>query len=262
MHAPARAARATPDEPVVEEGLWAHARRLLRTRASAAAAKLLDAGVAFLQRLRKRTCGAAEAEGDDDDERPRSRSDRAAARPDAPHHPAPGRPVNARESEVAAEVPAPPPKRRLRSALIYLSVMLAGGMGGSVLAYELVSKLLDYQAAETRRVETAAAKKTKSAAAEMKKLEEAELKLQASLAEYAKATAENQKKLEEAEKRLNAMLADAAATNARRPMLAANAAPPHPAGVRARQRPMKTGNCDLSPGSVTALKGCIEDFNH
>ena len=45
--------REPTDEPAAEETLSAHARRALRTTVRARVTAVLDAGIAFLQRLRK-----------------------------------------------------------------------------------------------------------------------------------------------------------------------------------------------------------------
>lgn len=247
VRAPARVAHASTEEPVAEESLWAHARRVLRSRVSAAATAVLDAGIALLQWLRKRAGGAQDPDAEAGEGRPRSRTDRPAGRRDAAAH----------SAEVEAEAEAPKPRRRVRAFFVYLSILLAGGMGGGALAYDLLAKLLDRQAVESRRLEAAASKQAKAAATVQKKLEDAEKKLEVSLAEYTKSAAEKQKKLDEAEKRPVPILAAEGAGQAPRPSPGSAGREPRPP-----KTPLKTGDCTLvGSGNVAALKDCVADFN-
>lgn len=241
--APARDARSSAEKPVTEESLYAHAKRVMRSRIGAAVTAVLNPVIALLQRLHKVAGGAQDAGTDED--RPRSRKDLPGGRRDA----------------AAPEAETPKPKRRRRAFLIYLCVLLAGGLGGGAFAYDLLEKLLDHQFAESRRLETAITEHSQSAATAQKNLEEAqakrieaEKKLEASLDEYTKSAAEKQKKLDETQKKLETMLA---AERARNP-------PPAPSASRGStgsKTPLKTGDCALSPGNLTALKDCISDFN-
>jgi hypothetical protein len=248
--APTRVARAAADEPVAGESLYAHAKRSFRSTVSAAVTPVLDAGIAFLQSLRKRAGGAQGANREVDEDRLGPGSDRPGGR----------RAAAAPLTEVEAQ--APKPKRRLRALLVYLSVLLAGGMGGGVLAYDLLQELLANQFAKSERLEAMISKHSKSAATTQQKLEEAqakrieaEKKLEASLAEYTKSTAEKQKKLDDAEKRPEMMFAAERARNAQRP------SPVSPGSATRKAPQLKTGNCVMSSGNIVALKGCIEDFN-
>ena len=188
--APTRVAQASADEPVAEESLYAHAKRSFRSTVGSAVTAVLDPGIAYLQALRKRAGGAQGANGEVDEDRRVSRSDRPGGR-------------RAAASPLAeVEVQAPKPKRRLRAFLVYLGVLLAGGMGGGVLAYELLEELLVNQFAKGERLETMTSKLSKSAATTQQKLEEAqakrieaEKKLEATLAEYAKSAAEDRRSL-------------------------------------------------------------------
>lgn len=245
--APARDARASTEERVAEESLSAHARRLLRARASAAATAVVDAGIATLQRLREKAGGAQHADGAADEDRRRPRDDRFGGRRDA--------------AAPTAAVQAPAPKRRPRAFLVYLSVLVAGGMGGGALGYNLLAKLLDRQVAESRRLQATLSKHSKSAAAARKELEnaqtrriEAEKKLEASLADHAKSSAEKQAKLDEAESRLGTMLAAERARNPQPPL------PVSRGSAGAKALPVKTGNCKVDKSNVSALKDCINDF--
>lgn len=251
LHAPARNARASAEDPAAEESLLAHAKRVLRTRASAAASAALDAGIDSLRRLRKAAGGAQDADGASDEDRRRPRDDRPTDRP------------GGRRDAVAAsaQAVAPAPRRRLLAFLVYLSVLLAGGMGGVALGYNLFSKLLDRQSAQNRRLQATLSKHSKSTAAARKELEiaqakriDAEKKLEASLTEFAKSSAGKQKKLDEAENRLATMLAAERARNPRQP-------PPVSRGsAGAKALPVKTGNCKADGNNISALKDCINDF--
>jgi hypothetical protein len=261
-HPPARAPRAEAEDSAAEESLPHHAQRVVVSRVHAIEKGLLDPLIAMLQRLRK---GAVGAEGDDDESgedghRPRK------ARSGGGH----GAPAHADEGEDEA----PKPKRRLLPILIYFSVFLTGGMGGGALAYELLSKLLDRQATESRRLEAAMAKQAKSVASNQKNLEAAEAKR----TEAENKLVEAQKKQAEAEKKLESALADTKAAadkqkklddavklleQIRGPERAGSAPRPPSAGGNAerKQGPPKAGDCTLAPGNIGALKDCVKDFN-
>ena len=270
-----RVAPSADESPVAEESLCAHAWRSLRSTVSAAATAVLDAGIAVLQRLRKQVGGAQNAGRDDGEDRPRSRTDRPGGRRDAP---------------VEAEAEASQPRRRLRAFLVYLGVLLAGGMGGGALAYNLLEELLARKTAESLRMKATIAKHPKSIVTAEKKLAEAqaklieaekklevssiaetekkleeaqakrveaEKKLETSLAEYTKTAAEKQKRLDEAVKLLETIIAAERAGKAHTP---GNRGSSSSAGSKAP--PLKTGNCTLDSGKkADALKDCIKDFN-
>jgi hypothetical protein len=207
---------------------------------------ILDAGIAALQRLRKSSGGAQTAEEDGD--RSRSRTDKSGGRQGA--------------AQPTAETAAAPPKsnRRLRTFLIYVCLLLAGGMAGGALAYNLLENLLGKQSAESRRLEAAAAKNAKSStdiqnALEDEKLKraEAEKKLASSLAEYVKTTAEKQRRLDAMEQKLATLLAGERTRNVPRLSPAS-----HTAG---KARTLKTGDCVLDTKNIASLKGCIDEFN-
>jgi len=174
--------REPTDEPAAEETLAAHARRALRTRVRTRITAVLDAGIAFLQRLRKKAGGEQEKAEDTDDRRG-SRPDRSEARRNT--------------SAVPAETPAesPKPKRRLRAVLIYISVLLVGGIGGGALAYTLFQQQLDRVLNDSLRQEAARSKKTRPSAEIRKAFEDeqarrsdTEKRLAASLAAYSAST--------------------------------------------------------------------------
>jgi hypothetical protein len=241
-------ARTSADEPAAEESLPAHAKRALRARVGAAATAVLDASIGSLQRLRTEIGGVQDAGGADEDDRRGSRQDG-------------GR----RDAWVPAAA-APAPRRRLRTFLVYASVLLAGGMGGVSLGYNLFSKLIDRQSAENRRLKTTLSKNSRSAVAAQIELEEtqakrieAEKKLETTLAEYAKSSAENKKKLDEAENQLGMMLAASEHTSgARTPSPAGRGGTRSSAGGAALAA--KTGNCKIDGNNPTALKDCILSF--
>lgn len=187
--AASRTPRASVEEPTAEESLAAHAKRALRIRVRARITAILDACIALLQRLRKKAGGAQDAEESED--RPGSRRDRPRERQGSAVPP----------DEIAAD--APKPRRRLRAFLIYLSIMLAGGMGGGALAYSQFQKQLALQLKESQRLEAALAKKTRPSAEIRKSFEEeqarraeAEKKLASSLAEYSESTSDSYNLLE------------------------------------------------------------------
>lgn len=158
LHPPAvnRPSHGTDEAPTAEESLAAHARRAMRTRVRARITAVLDAGIATLQKLRNHAGGAPDASPDAD--RAESRYDRPRERPGAV--PAP------------AEAEAPKPKRRLRAFLIYVCLILAGGLGGAALAYSQFQKQFDRQLEASRRLETALAKKTLPDARSLQTFEE------------------------------------------------------------------------------------------
>lgn len=243
-HGPARDVRASADDRVAEESLSAHAGRLVRRRASAAATAFLQAIIASLQRLHKAAGGAQDTDRTAEEDRRRPTNDMRGGQRDV--------------AQPSAAAATPAPKRRLRSFLVYLSVLLAGGMGGAALGYNLLAKLLDRQFTQNGRLQVAISKHSKSAAATRKELEsaqsrriEAEKKLEAYLAEHAKTSAEKQKRLDEAENRLAAMLAAERAGNRQ----------PHSPVSRNRAGgnplPAKTGDCNVNGNNVSTLKDCI-----
>lgn len=170
--------RASDEAPTAEEGLAAHAKRALLTRLRVRVTAVLDAGIALLQKLRKKAGGGQGAEEDKD--RPGARNDRPRERQGATP------PVEAVASK---------PKRRLRAFLIYVGLMLAGGLGGGALAYTQFQKQVDLQLEESRGLEAALAKKTQPSAKTLKTFEEelvrrdkVEKKLAAALAEFTEST--------------------------------------------------------------------------
>lgn len=167
----------------------AHAKRALRAKLSTRVTAVLDAGIALLQRLRTKVGGAPVVEEDED--RPGSRPDRSRDRYGAATPPV----------ETAAE--APKPRRRLRTSMIYLSVLLAGGMAGGALSYSQFQKQLGQQFRETQRLEEALVKKTRPSAEIRKAFEDeqarrnaAEKKLASTLAEYSESTSDSYNLLE------------------------------------------------------------------
>jgi len=273
---PARESR-EPTE-AAEESLTHHAERVVVSRLHAMMRAVLDPCIALLQGLRKATVGSEVADDDAGEEQSRSRSARPGGARDA--H------ARADEDEAAAEVPKP--KRRLLSYLIYLSLLLAGGMLGGALAYELLAKQLYRQSTEIQRVQTALSKLSKSTASNEKKyaeaqakrvdaekkLEEAkkkqteaEKKLEAALND-SKLAAEKQKKLDDAVKLLEQIRGAERTGAAPRPPAAgggtAERAPrPPPVSSSAERAPraLKSGDCTLATGDVKSLKDCVKEFN-
>jgi hypothetical protein len=178
-----RRSRDPTEQPAAEESVFAHAKRALGTRVRARITAVVDGAISLLQKLRP----GGVPDPKEDEDRPRSRPDRPRDRD------AGAPPVEA----------APKPKRRLRALLIYLSVMLVGGMGGGALAYVQFQKQLGMQLEESQRLEAALAKKTRPSAEIRKAFEDeqarrtaAEKKLAATLAEYAESTSDSYNLLE------------------------------------------------------------------
>ena len=174
-----RPSRASDESPTAEESLAAHAKRALRTKLCARVTAVLDAGIAVLQQLRKKAGGVQDAEENED--RPGSRNDRPRERPGS--------------AAPQVEADAPKPKRRLRAFLIYVGLMLAGGLGGGALAYTQFQKQLDRQLEASLKREAALAKETRPGAETLKTFEEelarrdkAEKKLAAAFAEFTDST--------------------------------------------------------------------------
>lgn len=159
----------------------------------------------------------------------------------------------------------PKPRRRLRSLLIYLSVMLAGSMGGMALAYDLLAQLLDHRSAEITRQEIKMSKYSKSVAALEKKLgqqqvkqTETETRLAAALAQNEKERGELQTTRAEAETRLASALAGRASNPRRREDTGSNGG-----GARSGQAGWaKAGNCTVGRGNVrSVLTDCIAQLD-
>jgi len=171
--------RTSDEAPTAEESLTAHAKRALLTRLRTRVTAVLDAGIALLQRLRRIAGGAQAAEEEED--RPRSRNDRPRERQGSAAPP--------------VEADASKPKRRLRAFLIYVGIMLVGGLGGGALAYTQFQKQLDRQLEASRGLKAALAKKIQPDAKALKTFEEelvrrdqAEKKLASAFAEFSAST--------------------------------------------------------------------------
>ncbi|MGP1675583.1 MAG: hypothetical protein ACTS6J_00310, partial [Burkholderiales bacterium] len=215
--------------------------------ASAAIAK----GIASLQRLRRRAGGAQD---------PDERRDHARERPGKP-----ATTVQPGGEPAAEETVAPKPRRRLRSLLVYLAVMLAGGMGGMALAYDLLAQLLEHRSAEIRRQEVNLSEYSKSMAELKQELDqrqakqtEAETRLAAALAESEKKLGELQQKRAEAETRLASALAARASSPQRR----ADSGSRLGAARNGQAGRSRAGDCTLGSGDIrSVLSGCIADMN-
>jgi hypothetical protein len=268
--ATAHAPRADADEPAAEESLQHHAKRVVSSKVHALERAVLDPAIALLQGLRKASGAAEGAEEEGAEDRSRSKKTK------------PGRGRDADEDEAEGE--APKPKRRLLTFLIYFSMMLAGCMLGGALAYELLANLLERQATESRRLEAAMSKQSKSVASNQKKLAEAEAKrveaetkleeskkkqaeaekkLEAAINDT-KAAAEKQKKLDDAVKLLEQIRGSERSTPSPRPAPASSGTgvtSSADSGAERKPGPSKTGDCNLAAGNVNALKDCVKEFN-
>ena len=248
------------EEPVAEDGWRVHARQWLLAKASAAFARAkhvllaaataaIDAGIASLQRLRKRAGGAEHRHERRDRERPGKRA--TTERP--------------RGERAAEETIAPKPRRRLRGLLVYLGVMLAGGMLGMALAYDLLAQLLDRRSAEIGRQEVKLSKYSKSVAELKKKLDrqqakqiEAETRLATALAQNEKKLGELQAQRAEAETRLASALAGRANNPQRREDIGGSRG----AARSGRAGWTRSGDCTLGSGDIrSVLNGCIAEMN-
>ena len=218
-------------EPAVEETLAAHANRVLRARLTAAIVCALDPAIALLQWCRK-AAGARDAEAGEDERG--SRRDR---------------PSGTSEDAGAQAAETAGPKRRLRAFLVYVSVMLACGMGGGVLAYELLERLVIYGYAENGRLEGALAAQSRAAATARQALDQA------------------QAGRIEAEKKLAALRAEragpaAAAVVGPDKLAQANTRPEAPQSAGRQVPPPKAVDCGVIAGNdVSALMDCIHKFN-
>ncbi|MBE0622289.1 MAG: hypothetical protein IH605_16995 [Burkholderiales bacterium] len=259
------------EEPVAD-GRWpVRAWLSLRARAGAArsraqlvvlaaATAAIDKCIALLQRLRQRAEGAQqEDEGrglDDAGERPGEDALERRGKP--------GSRAQSTEEPADEESVAPKPRRRLRSLLVYLSVLLAGGMGGTALAYDLLARLLDQRSAEVSSQQLKLSKFSKSMAQLKQKLEEGQAKQSELEARLATVLAENetkigelQQKRAEAEKRLASALAGRASSSSwRQEDSGSSAGPDRQAGLSS------TGDCTLGSGNIqSVLSGCIAEMN-
>lgn len=210
---------------------------MLRAWLTAAVVRVLDPAIALLQWCRK-AAGAHDSEAGEDGRG--SERDRPG-----------GGPGNA--GTPAAGTAAPGPRRRLRAFLVYVSVMLACGMGGGALAFELLENLIIYGYSENGRLEAALSAQSRSTATARQELAQAqagridaEKKLAALRAEHAgaqhmspAAAAGRQDKRAQAVGRSEA----ARAVNARAPQ-------------------PETIDCGVVAGNdVSALMDCIHKFN-
>lgn len=272
---PARAPRAQDEESSGEETLQHHAKRLMQSRLHACERAILDPMIALLQGLRKGAGASDGADEEGEEGRPRSRKAGRGQGHDA-----------ATDAEDGEQAETPKPRRRLLTFLIYFSVLLAGGMIGGALSYELLFKLLDRQATESKRLEAAMAKLNKSTASNQKKLDEAlakrteaekkleeakkkqteaEKKLETALND-SKSAADKQKKLDDAVKLLEQIRGAERSGAAQRPPApsgggSATGSSAVSGGGEGKARPLKSGDCALVAGDVKALKDCVKDFN-
>ena len=278
-----RDADAAVEEPVADAARLLRAWRSLRARAGAvcarakqvllaAATAAIDQGIASLQRLRQRAVATEQPhEGRDDDDARAGDARGKRGREHALEGDTRGRrgkpEAGARPGgEPAAEEPvAPKPRRRLRSLFVYLSVMLAGAMGGMALAYNLLAQLLDHRSAEIHRKEVKLSENSKSMAELKQKVDqrqakqtEAETRLAAALAENDKKLGELQQKRAEAEARLASVLAGRAGNSQRQEDGGSSQAAARN-GLAGRT---SAGDCNLGSGDIrSVLSGCIAEMN-
>ncbi len=259
------------EEPAAD-GAWpVRAWRSLRARASAASARAkqmllaaataaIDKGIASLQRLRQRAGDTEQShEGRDGDHDHAREGDTRGRRGK------PGTRAGPKGEPAAEESAAPKPRRRLRSLLVHLSVMLAGGMGGMALAYDLLAQLLDRRSAEVHRQEVKRSENSKLMTELKQKLDqgqvkqtEAETRLAAALAENEKTLGELQQKRAEAQTRL----ASAFAGRAGDPQRREDGGSSQGAARNGQAGLTNAGDCNLGSGNIrSVLSGCIAEMN-
>jgi septal ring factor EnvC (AmiA/AmiB activator) len=140
-----------------------------------------------------------------------------------------------------------PKQQRLRSLLVYTGVMLAGGLGGMALAYDLLAQLLDQRSAEIRRQELRVSTYSKS-------LADLEIKLDQQQARRIEAETRLAATLADSERKLSELQAMRAET---RTQLASA-----PAGHPGQAGRIRKASCTLGSGNVrSVLNGCIADMN-
>ena len=209
----------------------------------------LDSCISSLQWLRSRARGADDAE---------ERRDGGLCRPR--NHGTPTQ--RAADPEVQQAIA---PRRRLRGLLVYLSVMLTGGMGGTVLAYDLLARLLDHRSAEIGRQEIKISKFSKSVAGLKRELDSAQAKRTEAETQFAAAAAEDGKKLaEQAALRAEAetRLASALAGRASNPRWQEEPRSRRGAARGGQTGWTKAGDCTLGSGNIrSVLNGCIADMD-
>jgi hypothetical protein len=163
---------------------------------------------------------------------------------------------------MAEQTPGPAP-RRLRIFVVYLSVLLTGGMGGGALAYGLLTNAPELRAAESTGLESAHAKGTEESGASQNKPDEpqagrieTEKKFEAPPAEEAKKPAVATQEKPGAGEQRQAPL-PAAETFGK---VQQN---PSVYGARdsGKKQVLKTGDCSLVAGNVAALRDCVDKFN-
>ena len=270
------------EQPVADEARPVRAWRSLRATTSAACARAkqvilaaataaIDIGIASLQLLRQRAADSDAAqphEGRDDDDaragdtRGRRGKDHAREGDTGARRGKPGTGARPGGEPAAEEAVAPTPRRRLRSLLVYLSVMLAGAMGGMALAYNLLAQLLDHRSAEVHRKEVKLSENSKSMAELKQQLDQGQAKQTEAQTRLAAALAENEAKLGELQqKRVDAetRLASALAGRAGNPQRREDGGGSQGTGQAGLT---SAGDCTLGSGNIrSVLSGCIAEMN-
>lgn len=205
----------------------------------AAELRTLDALIGFFQRLRSRIVPAV---AEEESVLGRKRSSAQA------------------EVQVAQTVAAVPRRGRLISVLLPLLFLLAGGSGGAVFSYRLLSRVIaanetiaDYQRDEIAQMAKEDARNLSTRA----KLQQQVADDNKEIREYRVVVEEYKDLVEDLRNQLGAAKASAASPpqdNVARSATSARS--------RARPAPRKTGTCVMGPGSTAAsLAHCVDDFN-
>ena len=246
-HAPVRGAHASDEEAPVKGSLWANVRRSWRVTESALAYSALNPIIGWLLRLRKRAGADSSEAGEFDNDgpgesrhaegRPGSRSERH-NRPDhAEHHS--GGAHAAEDSDAKLADDEAPGDRRLFKLLVFLCVLVGGGMAGSAVSFYLLESLVSRNGATIEKQSNVISTLEKKLGEAQAKLAEADKKLAASgivatekklleaqvkrlelekkLEEAAMAGTERQKRLDEAAKTLGSILAAERASKNQKP---------------------------------------------
>jgi len=262
--APLREAEAPAEETAATGSGPVRARQWLRARSGAAytrskekclaaAIRAIDGAIAALQGLRLQAGGEKPEEGRRSGDRARSGKRTQTGRAGT-------------EADADDPVAIKKPRRRLRGLLVYLGVMLLGGMGSMALSYDLLARLLDRQAVELKHQEIKQSKYSKSVARLTAQLDAAQARQAQAETRLAEARAESEKKLGELETKQTAAEARLASALSAR----VNAVPRPDEGGSGRGTARRnqgawtgTGDCTLGGGNVqSVLQGCIAEMGH
>ncbi len=198
----------------------------------AGAVKLIDGCTGLLQRLRNRV---AESDAGGGDERSAAREEsHAKSKPREDHG----------KEAAPKQVAAPPPRRAVQGVLLYLLVLIVGGLAGMTFSFVLFSTMVSNQA-----------QKIDNQRDDISQLEKQHSILMESEARARKESNEYRKQLSDIDAREAARHTEA--EKQLREAAANSGAPPG-----AKQVANKAGNCKLDGGTGDSkLPRCVEEFN-